>query len=556
MNGLKRIFLKIKKSNTLIFLLLLTSGLFFRSLYPLHVSIGFDQVQILENAEKILHSDITLIGPRTGPANMFTGPLIYYISVPFLYIFGDLNTVWIVPLFISFLTGLTIYLLLKKYFDPKIAHLSIVFWAFSPFIINLDRVFWNPNFTLLSSFLLITPLLSNKKSRLTPWVLLMGSFLSYQAHFSGIILVFLSMLMIIVTKKPLKNILWVLLGLLLSLIPTIVFDLKNNFLNLRGLLELVHSKSSFSPIELLLSIIKNMYIITETLGKIIFYNNSNQLIIGTGLFVLLLWIYLFRKERNTKMGMFIILGISLIYAVYSEAKPEYYFLILFPVFFFLLTQILLRANKHIQIVMIIFFIAISSLQNFVLLQKGAGLNIKNLQKIKILLTSTPIKNVSYDVLSGTEYGLQYVLRDLQYSESGPTAHISYPNDINIMSAQNIADIGVWFDNRDIDTNNITTKEYLLSSDIQYLLYKSPYPSPTGQDDYIIIENNEIIGKLAIIKQNKSTLKWTGYCQQAFDDQQNQWTEVKENHYVTTLPSYCIDVTTDKVTPDNLEIVLE
>ena len=50
------------------------AGAFFRAYMPEAYIFGFDQVQILTNAEAITNGDLTLIGPRTGPADMFTGP--------------------------------------------------------------------------------------------------------------------------------------------------------------------------------------------------------------------------------------------------------------------------------------------------------------------------------------------------------------------------------------------------------------------------------------------------------------------------------------------------
>ena len=146
--------------------ILLVSALLLRALPYKNTTVGFDQVQILEEASKINSGDFTLIGPRTGPAQMFTGPLIYYFTVPFLLIFGDLATIVIVPLVLSVITGLAIYALVIKYKGPTEALLSVSVWAFSPLLIRLDRVFWNPNLLILATALLYFPLLDNKKNRL------------------------------------------------------------------------------------------------------------------------------------------------------------------------------------------------------------------------------------------------------------------------------------------------------------------------------------------------------------------------------------------------------
>lgn len=98
--------------------LLIVLGTFFRVLFPTNVSLGFDQVQILENASKILQGDLSLIGPRTGPASIFTGPLIYYLTSPILFIFGEVVAVYLTPLLFALITGLVLYWLVFYYVGP------------------------------------------------------------------------------------------------------------------------------------------------------------------------------------------------------------------------------------------------------------------------------------------------------------------------------------------------------------------------------------------------------------------------------------------------------
>ncbi len=114
---------------------------------------GFDQVQILEAVDKILSGDPTLIGPRTGPAQMFTGPLIYYLTAFFYLLRFSYYSLIVSTLSIALLTGLSIYFLIKRYFGYRFAIIALFIWSFSEFFISIDQVTWNPNLTFLASSL-------------------------------------------------------------------------------------------------------------------------------------------------------------------------------------------------------------------------------------------------------------------------------------------------------------------------------------------------------------------------------------------------------------------
>jgi hypothetical protein len=277
-------------------LALLLDGAFFRIVYPGNFSFGFDQAQILDHAHNILDADISLIGPRTGPANMFTGPLIYYLSAPIVLLLGDAKAVAVVPLLLSLVTGIVLYLVTKRYLDTQAAAMAITIWAFSPFLVSLDRTFWNPNLMLLATVFMFVPLLKDKTTWLTYVLLFGGSFLSYQAHFSGFLLVALSLASVFLLRKPKKLSAPIIAGLGISLVPTLIFDLRNNFLNARGLLSLFAEKHESSVVAVVSDIVHNFFVIAETLGKLFIYGNSTPTIVVIGVAFLLLGFLLYQKK--------------------------------------------------------------------------------------------------------------------------------------------------------------------------------------------------------------------------------------------------------------------
>ena len=209
----------IKKKYLLILFLII--GILFRSYAWQAFSLSFDQVQILTNAEKIISGKLTLIGPRTGPANTFTGPLIYYLAALLIALFGSIKTAVLLPIILSTVTGLILYYLSIQYLDKKTALFSFIIWSISPLLINLDRILWNPNLSLMAFAFVFYPLIFAKKINKVDLLLIaLGSFLSYQAHFSAFLLPVIVFLITIIDHRPKKLFFASLIGLIISLPPT------------------------------------------------------------------------------------------------------------------------------------------------------------------------------------------------------------------------------------------------------------------------------------------------------------------------------------------------
>ncbi len=116
-----REFLTGKLPKLLPILVVLVGGLLLRAYHLGNYSFDFDQVQIAENSQRILAGQPTLIGPRTGPAAMFTGPLIYYTTAFFLLVVEPPLAVAGNALFLAVVTGGLIYFLTRRYLDEPTA---------------------------------------------------------------------------------------------------------------------------------------------------------------------------------------------------------------------------------------------------------------------------------------------------------------------------------------------------------------------------------------------------------------------------------------------------
>lgn len=119
-NVVKNIIKILNKNSYLVLIFIFIFGVLFRTIYPGNVELGCDQIQILVNAHQIISGDKPLVGPTTGPvAGMYTGPLIYYLAVPFVKTLGDFHSIVVIPLLLSVITGLSLFFLSKRYLGKK-----------------------------------------------------------------------------------------------------------------------------------------------------------------------------------------------------------------------------------------------------------------------------------------------------------------------------------------------------------------------------------------------------------------------------------------------------
>lgn len=126
------------------------------------------------------------------------------------------------------------------------------FYAFLPISIWYSQFFWNPNFLLSISTIVISLLLLLKKSRHTQLLsLVIGLVLGFgmQFHYSFFIAILLSVGWIFLAKKAtVKSLAVLLFGFIIGFSPIIIFELRHDFYNTRTFLLFINSagKGSFS----------------------------------------------------------------------------------------------------------------------------------------------------------------------------------------------------------------------------------------------------------------------------------------------------------------------
>ena len=243
-------FLTLKKSpwfekGVLVFLFL--SGLFFR-VYRQNDLLGFyyDQGRDALKAIDILSfKDWPAIGPTTGLSGIFLGPFWFYLIALFYWL-GKGN-----PAIAASLVGLIdagaiflLYLIAKRFFSRKVGFLAAFFWTFSYWLIRSARWFSNPSPLPFFTLILIWGLAEWLINRKQQWLLAVftGLALSLQLEAASAVFYFPAIIFLLwFFRIKIKNLIrekyfwWGLLILVVSLLPQLAFELKNNFLISRNL---------------------------------------------------------------------------------------------------------------------------------------------------------------------------------------------------------------------------------------------------------------------------------------------------------------------------------
>lgn len=539
----------------LLIAVLLLSALILRGIYPSNTVIGFDQVQILENVHRISKRDFTLIGPRTGPANMFTGPLIYYLSTPFVLLFGEVWSITLVPLFLACITGTMLYVLLQKYVSKKEALLGLTLWTFSPFLVDLDRTLWNPNLSILAASLLFIPLLGKKHDKNVLFFLFCGAFLSYQAHFSGFLMVALAGMTIIVFKKPWLLLIAIAAGLVLSLLPTILFDLRNNFLNAHGFITLFSGSGGITASNILKQFLQTSLIVTQVTGMFFVFGMPATLLLTGGLILLGTGIYIARTNQNIQKSLLWISCATLAYTLYKGEKPEYYFFLLIPALILISVTLLSKLGQKALTLFLVIFITYSCWFAFTKHRTVENLTLGVLTSITAQLENEQVKTIVYDIFPGQDFGAKYFFRNIPLTQDGKIIHISYPNTYRFSWVTEYGNVGVWADPR-VGTNNyITTDAYILSSAPTIQLHTVPSANnPTRLFDYYVVQQNNIpVGDLSVTETTNQKATWLQECVQSTEGKKNTWVSQGKNNYFLSAPDHCLLFESNTLTPEAAHI---
>lgn len=212
----------------------------------------YDQGRDMYVLQKIARGDITLLGPTTGLPGVFLGPYMYYLLLPgFMLTNGSPFGVVMWQIFLIALSLPCLYLILKPLIGRWWALIGLFWLSLVPGAIDQARTIWNPSLVVMTVLPSLAALFWSKKK---PWLsfvsfLLFGLSLQTELAYTFFLGPLYGLWLLIHLKLP-KTVLekiptvlhprqpiydWKILGLsvmafVITLIPQVVFELKNDFL--------------------------------------------------------------------------------------------------------------------------------------------------------------------------------------------------------------------------------------------------------------------------------------------------------------------------------------
>lgn len=438
------------KRPLLINLSLIGLGLCLRLALPGNYYFAFDQVQILQAAQRISEGDLTLIGPRTGPADMFTGPLIYYLAATVYLFNSSVYSLHLTVAFIFIATALGLWYLSRRYLkNPLVASIILSFWAVSPFIVSLDRVIWNPNLILLAAACSFFPLLQphGKPYSLPDYLILfLGGFLGYQAHFSGLALPFLvCFIWLLFIRRQVLVPLSIFAGLFVSLLPTFIFDYRHQWHNLIGFHTLLTNPDHVNRFMFFTRLNHNFYVTLENITKLLSLQSIFTVMILVGLFLTI--IYLLLKQTLIPIVWLVAVAVGL--SFYRLGTPEYYYLIQLPALMYILSQLFYRTYqlKPLLFYLILGCFLVSSLYRDIQRIQAVGhLNLRDQLAVTSFLhlqsQNQPIREIIYQLPPAENLGLEYLNHDITLSATGSSFTVIYPTKSEVNYHQVFGLIGI------------------------------------------------------------------------------------------------------------------
>ncbi len=328
--------------NHRLFFLIFGLALFLRA-YRLDelTTFGGDQGQdFLVIKDMVLHNKWTLIGIKTSVGSFFQGPVYLYILYPFFVLFRlhpIAGAVAAVTMSVSTLTLL--YFTCIRYFSKESALFSSLLFAVSPELVKYGNTPLYQHFLPFFIVLSIYIFLRNKDSLFT--ILLLGIVvgIGIELHLLNISLcIAYALFYILFSKERGKKILSYGAGFIIGISPTLIFELRHQFLNVHLFLQYQQSTESapslFAPIK-------------QIVGGSAIFLAGNSGAIGSVVFVMMIILLLSTKislmqftdiKRLTLLTLVVSLLLSVMFSTFAPHYLLPFWILSIMIFPFLLIQ--------------------------------------------------------------------------------------------------------------------------------------------------------------------------------------------------------------------------
>lgn len=228
--------MKLKPFWVLLVILLLATTLRFYRAAELTVFLA-DQGYMAQQVLNMLRGNFTLIGPISSVGGFYNGPAVYYLMLPFFWLFkGDPFAGTVFQSLLSIATIPLIYLLGRKLKNETVGLIASFLFAISPLMIDYSRAIFNTHPAVFFSTGIVYWFTILNKKRLNLKLLVLGFLLgiNFQLHYLTTSLLLLTFAYPCFFQKNLltkRYYVLVGLGFLLTLSPLILFELRHQFFN-------------------------------------------------------------------------------------------------------------------------------------------------------------------------------------------------------------------------------------------------------------------------------------------------------------------------------------
>lgn len=221
--------------------------------FPFTTDQGRDMVDI---RHMVVTLSPRLVGPTTSINGVLLGPFWYYFNlIPFIVGGGDPSIVVYWQITWYQISVITLWLVLKRK-SLSLASIISILLLLTPMGFNTARYFWNANsmpiFTIFYFAILVLAAQNKSYRNLALLGLVSGIAMQVEAAF-GIIFFPFALVYFLFTKTKFKELLALVLGFFVTLLPQILFELKHGFIMTKILLvemggrgEMLGEKISFA----------------------------------------------------------------------------------------------------------------------------------------------------------------------------------------------------------------------------------------------------------------------------------------------------------------------
>jgi len=297
-----------------------------------------------------------LIGPATSLAadlgNIYFGPFYYYFLFPFFLLN---NSAMFMTMIIPFFSFLSLFLLTKikePHAWKKI--FSLIFIGSSWYVIYYSRFLWNLNLGVWLSLILFSIFFiwSDRILKNPVLILVFGLFSGaiWQIHY-GTLFLYAAFVFLMVKWR---NIILYVLGILISFLPFVLFDLRHNNVLWRNFVSLLSQFNPFAStakvqMGAILSKVFNYYIFPFNVLP-----SAIKSILITIIFFSILWVLIRKKSLMNDFLFWCFIIFPLTYFVFKRDFD--YYLLCFAVWFYMGLSILLyeifQINKITRIIVL------------------------------------------------------------------------------------------------------------------------------------------------------------------------------------------------------------